>query len=689
MRESERVERGREGSRRSSSKGRSRARSTNRRSHGYVHNVDQNSVSFFVTNFPEDCSIEDLWKVFARYGRVGDVFIPSKVDKWGKRFAFVKFREVKEVWILSDSLTNVWLGSFKLRVNKSRFERKEDGRKSREGRREAEKEERMVEKEAIGDSYRDGRAFKTALMLPSSSLSKGKETGGEVEALQVEVDGAVLKELEVSYVGRLALDVEVNRIKTTLFMEGLGHISVTDMGRNLVLIFSPKVASRNKLDIARIKISTDFRSSIDESMNIKALGVVYSLRIVEFSNFDLPGYNGDKFEDQERSWVASSIFPGEAVEVHGGHHGELVEEVDSVGSEPHSSPVFSPAHGTRGQVDGDVLLDKGGRSQIPTFLSGSWLHDKGAMEVQKGIGKCSVEDIEVDIGGVEGVKVSEFERVEVCGDMVMETCPVGSNRVKTRFRSFSVPPTRLDGPVINLGFGKELDQELSDSISLIEVRRGVDNNPVMCEAASSKEGSQTLSSRQGRSRSSRGRARSKPKSKQSLVCGSKFLHLVEVVREGDGKQKRKKKKVVAVVTENCEANDDVEEVGSSPVREGPDVMLVSNTGVHSLAKEPVLPELLELQNSTVLNLEDKGFTMVSRIQDQVSDESIKLLEIQKKVGFCYKEADGVVVKVLVNDEQRDSGLGSPEFASIDDVPWFVDSLGAALVVLQFMFVLFC
>jgi hypothetical protein len=62
-----------------------------------------------------------LWKVFARYGRVGEVFIPKKLDKWGGRFGFVKFMEVKNVEELSRRLGDVWLGTFKLRVNLSRF----------------------------------------------------------------------------------------------------------------------------------------------------------------------------------------------------------------------------------------------------------------------------------------------------------------------------------------------------------------------------------------------------------------------------------------------------------------------------------------------------------------------------------------------------------------------------------------
>ncbi|MCI23954.1 RNA recognition motif, partial [Trifolium medium] len=59
------------------------------------------------------------------YGSVTDVFIPKKVDKWGRRFGFVKFKEVKEVDALSDRLEDVWWGNFKLRINLARFRKGE------------------------------------------------------------------------------------------------------------------------------------------------------------------------------------------------------------------------------------------------------------------------------------------------------------------------------------------------------------------------------------------------------------------------------------------------------------------------------------------------------------------------------------------------------------------------------------
>jgi hypothetical protein len=47
------------------------------------------------------------------------------------------------------------------------------------------------------------------------------------DVLNVKVDEMVLKDLMNSYVGVLALDVGVRRIRTTFYMEGLPHIVVT------------------------------------------------------------------------------------------------------------------------------------------------------------------------------------------------------------------------------------------------------------------------------------------------------------------------------------------------------------------------------------------------------------------------------------------------------------------------------
>ncbi|KAK2423264.1 zinc finger CCCH domain-containing protein [Trifolium repens] len=349
-----------------------RAQSFKDKHHGYFHNLDQIAVSFFVTNFPKACSVEELWKLFAGFGRVGDVYIPNKVETRGRRFCFVKFREVKELKELNSRLQDVWLGNFKLRVNKSRFGRNEESKKKPVS-------DPLVTAGKEECNIHQGASFKSALMNSKQVVMRG----GSEEAVQVEVEETILKELQQSFVGVLVLSIELSRIKTILYMEGFARISITDMGRNLVLLFSPKVgeleklckskpdwfsyyfklvrpwspslfadrrdvwvkvfgiplhvwgeilfkcigkrygdfldfddktASRSKLDVARLKISTFFRGVIDEPMKIKAMGVEYTIWITEDKGFEPVFVHKDGLEDHDQSWVDSAIYPAEANE---------------------------------------------------------------------------------------------------------------------------------------------------------------------------------------------------------------------------------------------------------------------------------------------------------------------------------------------------------------------------------------
>ncbi|KAK7389172.1 hypothetical protein VNO78_24007 [Psophocarpus tetragonolobus] len=67
-----------------------------------------------------------MWNIFSRWGKVSDVFIPVKVNKFGKRFGFVTFDLVRDVYALEAKLDSIWIGTFKLWVNVRRFRRDED-----------------------------------------------------------------------------------------------------------------------------------------------------------------------------------------------------------------------------------------------------------------------------------------------------------------------------------------------------------------------------------------------------------------------------------------------------------------------------------------------------------------------------------------------------------------------------------
>ncbi|MCI17509.1 endonuclease/exonuclease/phosphatase family protein, partial [Trifolium medium] len=179
------------------------------------------------TNFPEEASSEELWVVFRKYGRVAEVYIPKKLDKWGRRFGFVKFKEVNEVEVLGERLKDVWLGTFKLRVNRARFGRSEV---KDEIPRKSEKKRQAINVEVTTP----GKSFRTALLGIREEGSSSRET----LCIKASVNEAFLKELKGSMVVTLARERDVRRIRTTLFMEGFQSIRVTHMGGNMALLCS-------------------------------------------------------------------------------------------------------------------------------------------------------------------------------------------------------------------------------------------------------------------------------------------------------------------------------------------------------------------------------------------------------------------------------------------------------------------
>jgi RNA recognition motif-containing protein len=63
----------------------------------------------------------DIWKIFVKFGSVSDVYIPKKVDKWGRKFGFVKFKDVRDADEMFKKLQEVWYGTTKLSVKRARF----------------------------------------------------------------------------------------------------------------------------------------------------------------------------------------------------------------------------------------------------------------------------------------------------------------------------------------------------------------------------------------------------------------------------------------------------------------------------------------------------------------------------------------------------------------------------------------
>jgi hypothetical protein len=298
---------------------------------------------------------------------------------------------------------------------------------------------------------------------------------------------------------------------------------------------------------------------------IKALGVTYTLRVVEEKVFE-HGYSyEERCEEREESWVESVNFP---VAEHGG------EDVLQGGSEEEAMEVDDgevqivqcQEHGDSILHDGDVSRALGGKGQKSPFLSDGMLDDQLGKLVEKDTNGGDTGVNEAASGGSQGKKLSVgYGEVDKGGEvnLVMETCPLkvgadfrcGPSQVKEALnelltrplafepdfkekptRSGSLPPNRSCGSASKVGRFANNGLDFNDSISLIEVRRGVDSD--RCK------GTSTLQTIETNGAARRGRPRKvREKSKQptiNKVGMPKFMKLGEALKEGGGKQRKKK-----------------------------------------------------------------------------------------------------------------------------------------------------
>ncbi|MCH83913.1 RNA recognition motif, partial [Trifolium medium] len=208
---------------------------------GYIHRLDREATSFFFSNIPDDVKAVDLWPHFARFGRVGEIFIPDKLDKRGGRFGFVKFRDVRDATELLRRLSNIWIGTFKLRINLSKFERRAAKVQTVEGQNEGDG----------GKRVQGGRSFKEALAVGEvvgACVGEGTSAqGGQPMTVaakevvwEVEVEEERMAGLKGAYVGYLVEEKDVQSIQNNLRMSGFHSLRVTAMGHKQILLWSDK-----------------------------------------------------------------------------------------------------------------------------------------------------------------------------------------------------------------------------------------------------------------------------------------------------------------------------------------------------------------------------------------------------------------------------------------------------------------
>ncbi|PWA58669.1 hypothetical protein CTI12_AA398440 [Artemisia annua] len=89
---------------------------------GY-HRDSSSWTVYYISNFPDACSVGEFWKIFGDYGVVTDVYIARRRNNMGDRFGFVKFARVNDKGLLESKLNNIKIGNLKLLANIEQFDR--------------------------------------------------------------------------------------------------------------------------------------------------------------------------------------------------------------------------------------------------------------------------------------------------------------------------------------------------------------------------------------------------------------------------------------------------------------------------------------------------------------------------------------------------------------------------------------
>lgn len=82
-------------------------------------------TTYFVTNVPRTATKREVWKTYAGFGRLSDVYMANNRGKNGEYFAFIRFLGVEHARMLERQLDGQTLRVRTLAVNLSLHERKE------------------------------------------------------------------------------------------------------------------------------------------------------------------------------------------------------------------------------------------------------------------------------------------------------------------------------------------------------------------------------------------------------------------------------------------------------------------------------------------------------------------------------------------------------------------------------------
>ncbi|GAU49580.1 hypothetical protein TSUD_139970 [Trifolium subterraneum] len=196
----------------------------------------------------------ELWESLAHFWKIGELCIPAKHDKFGRRFAFARFVEVRDATTLLRKIEDLWFGTYKLRANISKFSKEEVGSGA------TGKQIGRVQQHngnvnggipLANKGVQKGVSFKEALggggkkgTVTTGSRKKTQELGYNnddedlVGVLEIESVPENVDKLKHSYVGTLCDAKLAANAQMMISMEGFKDIKATLLGMDKILLSS-------------------------------------------------------------------------------------------------------------------------------------------------------------------------------------------------------------------------------------------------------------------------------------------------------------------------------------------------------------------------------------------------------------------------------------------------------------------
>ncbi|XP_058739160.1 uncharacterized protein LOC131611050 [Vicia villosa] len=190
--------------------------------------------SFYFSEIPDRSSAGDLFNLFSCVGETVEVVIPSKRNKFGKRFGFVRFKGVKDEKLLAIKLDNIIIDGKKIHVNQPRFVRgSRDGGSRNFGN---ENQYRGGGREEIKRRFNRtvGKSLSFAEIVQGSNKSKEDKT--DTTMLCFKTPTVNLDRWKKTYIGEVLYPGESYNIQTHMEMEGFFSIKVHPLGANLCVL---------------------------------------------------------------------------------------------------------------------------------------------------------------------------------------------------------------------------------------------------------------------------------------------------------------------------------------------------------------------------------------------------------------------------------------------------------------------